>query len=347
LPQYPAHLKSKHRFFLILFLCIAFAGIFLFSARYGTVTIAAEDFFAALFLQDYKNLAGTLIWEIRIPRFFAALICGGSLAICGQLLQLLVRNPLAEPYTLGTGSGAALALQLAVLGFLPPFLMTAFLLPLYAFFGAFLAGLAVLLIAGKSSQSQGEQILLAGIGISILSGSMISFLTFFYSEGNQMKQLAFWAFGSLDRSSWKLLMPVGLVLSPAVFLALQGGRRWNLMLLGDEKAASLGHKPAAIRRQILLLTSFMTACVVCLAGPVGFVGLLVPFFTRKIIPLGQNGQLSFTFLAGAAFLSFCDLLPRLLPGEIPLPAGLISSLMGLPLFLYLLRKPDGRKEKMD
>lgn len=340
MPELIIPLKSTHRIRIVLFLCISFAGLFLFSARYGTVHIPAEDFLGALFLKDYQNLAGTLIWEIRIPRFFGALICGGSLALCGQLLQLLVRNPLAEPYTLGTGSGAALALQLAALGFLPPFLMKAFMLPLYAFLGAFLAGLSVLMLSGKSSRNSGEQILLSGIAVSVLSGSMISFLTFFYSEGNQLKHLAFWAFGSLDRSSVSLLVPVSLMLAPAVFVAIGAGRRWNLMLLGDEKAASLGHNPAAIRRQLLLLTSFITACVVCLAGPVGFVGLLVPYFTRKIISLGQSGQLGFTFVSGALFLSVCDLIPRLLPGEVPLPAGLISSLMGLPLFLYLLRKPD-------
>ena len=162
----------------ILFLFIAFAVIFLFSARLGTVSISTEDFFNALFFQDKQNLAATLIWEIRIPRFFGALICGGSLALCGQLLQILVRNPLAEPYTLGTGSAASLGLQLAVLGFLPAYATGTFLLPLWAFIGAFLAGMAVLLISGNSGS--GDRLLLAGIAISIFSGSMISFLSFFF-----------------------------------------------------------------------------------------------------------------------------------------------------------------------
>lgn len=332
---YP-NLFLKKRLPVILVLCIALAGLFLFSARCGTVSISQEDFFNALFFRDSGNIAAQLIWEIRIPRFFGALICGGSLALCGQLLQILVRNPLAEPYTLGTGSAASLGLQLAVLGFLPAYATGTFLLPIWAFLGALFAGMAVLLIAGISGN--GDRLLLAGIAVSIFSGSMISFLGFFFTEGNQLKQMAFWAFGSLDRLSWGNLLPVSLMLFPAIVLALATGRRWNLLLLGDEKMASLGHLPTRIRKQLLLLCSFITACVVSLAGPIGFIGLIVPFCVRQFLPLGKHGQYGFTFLTGALFLALCDLLPRLLPMEAPIPTGLISSLIGLPLFLYLLQK---------
>lgn len=154
--------------------------------------------------------------------------------------------------------------------------------------------------------------------------------------------MVFWAFGSLDNSSWKLLLPVSAFMIPAIGLVVAGSRTWNLMLLGEEKAISLGHPALRIRRYILILSSFLTACVVCLAGPLGFVGLVVPYFVRYFVPLGKKNQLLATFVSGAVFLAFCDLISRLLPGNSNVPTGLICSLVGLPLFLYLLQNSERR-----
>jgi len=335
-------LRTKYSIPIFLFLCISFAGLFLFSARFGTVSLSHRDFIEALFFQSDANLAGTLIWEIRIPRFLAALICGGSLALCGQLLQLLVQNPLAEPYTLGTGAGAALGLQLAVTGLLPVYFSGIFFLPVWAFCGSLLAGITVLIISGTGQSGGKLRMLLAGIAVSILCGGLISFINYFVSSANQLRQMAFWAFGSLDKASWNLFGLVTLLLLPALILAIAGSRRWNLMLLGDEKVSSLGHQPGKIRRELLLLSSFITACVVCLAGPIGFIGLVVPYCVRRFIPIGQPCQLMITFLTGALFLAGCDVIPRLILMETPIPTGLISSLIGLPLFLYLLRKSESK-----
>ena len=331
-------LKKSNRLFLFIGFFLVFTALFLLSIRFGTMAISGFDFFDALFNPQPGKIACTLIWEIRIPRFLAAILCGGSLALCGQLLQLLVRNPLAEPYTLGTGSGAALGMQLAVLGFLPSTLTSPFFLPIWAFAGAFLSGIGVLIISGNGKREGSNRLLLAGVAISILAGSAISFLNLFFSEGRELKQMAFWSFGSLDGASWARLIPVAILLIPCIFIAMIGHRSWNQMLLGDEKAASLGQSPERIRLILLLLSSFITACVVSLAGPIGFIGLVVPYCTRQVIPLGQNGQFGLTLLSGSLFLAFCDLLPRLLFLDVPVPAGLISSLTGLPLFLYLLRK---------
>jgi iron complex transport system permease protein len=330
-------LKTSVRLSLISLLCTAFAVIFLFSARTGSVSLDFSDFLDALIHPNRENLAGILIWEIRIPRFFSALLCGGCLALSGQLLQILVRNPLADPFTLGTGSGAALGLNLALAGIFPAVLSGIFLMPFWAFTGAFGAGLLVMLIAGRSGSKSAERLLLAGVAVSILANSIISFWLYFFASGNELKQMVFWAFGSLDKSSSTLLLPVSIFLLPAILFSIRGSRTWNLMLMGDEKVKSLGHSPERIQRNILLLSSFMTACVVCLAGPIGFVGLVVPYCVRFFLPLGHRFQLVWTFLFGALFLSLCDLLSRLLPFQAEVPTGLISSLIGLPLFLYLLQ----------
>ncbi len=308
------------------------------------VAVEWRDFWQTLIDPSGENLANILVWQIRIPRFLVAVLCGGSLALCGQLLQVLVRNPLAEPYTLGTGSGAALGLNLAMTGFLPSILTGVFLLPFWAFCGAFLSGLAVLLLSGSSRSAAGERLLLAGIAISILANSLISFILYFLADGDELRQMVFWAFGSLDKSSWTILLPVAGMMIPIILLALAGNRTWNLMLLGEEKSESLGHSPRKIRRMILVITSFLTACVVCLAGPIGFVGLVVPFCVRQFLPLGHSLQLVITFFSGALFLSFCDLLSRMFSLGAGIPTGLITSLVGLPVFLYLLRN-SGRIAK--
>ena len=143
---YPIVKSLKPAFNLLLFsvICIAIAVIFLFSAKTGTVALDFRDFWEALINPNSENLAGILIWQIRIPRFLSALFCGGCLALSGQLLQILVRNPLADSFTLGTGSGAALGINLSLTGLLPPLLSGILFMPVWAFIGAFGAGLIVM-----------------------------------------------------------------------------------------------------------------------------------------------------------------------------------------------------------
>jgi iron complex transport system permease protein len=303
-----------------------------------------RDFWQALLHPNSENLASVLIWEIRIPRFFASLLCGGCLALSGQMLQILVRNPLADSFTLGTASGAALGINLSIAGIVPSVLSGIFFMPFWAFLGALASGFLVMMISGSGRGQAGERILLTGVAVSILANSLISFWLYFFADGNEIKQMVFWTFGSLDKSSWSLLIPIAFFMLPAVFLSFYGSRTWNLMLLGDEKALSLGHSSIRVKRSILLLSSFLTACVVCLAGPIGFVGLVVPYCVRYFLPLGHRFQLTWTFMSGALYLSACDLLSRLLPLHTSVPTGLISALVGLPLFLYLLQN-SGRMPK--
>jgi iron complex transport system permease protein len=335
-------LQPLRKFLFFSVICIAIAAIFLFSAKTGKVTVDFRDFWESLLNPNSENLAAVLIWQIRIPRFLSALFCGGCLALSGQLLQILVRNPLADSFTLGTGSGAALGINLALTGFLPPILSGIFFMPLWAFMGSFGAGLMVMTMAGSRMKQGSERLLLSGVAVSILANSIISLRLYFFSDQNEIRQMVFWAFGSLDNSSWKLLLPVSAFMIPAIGLVVAGSRTWNLMLLGEEKAISLGHPALRIRRYILILSSFLTACVVCLAGPLGFVGLVVPYFVRYFVPLGKKNQLLATFVSGAVFLAFCDLISRLLPGNSNVPTGLICSLVGLPLFLYLLQNSERR-----
>lgn len=327
---------------IIFLLSIGVLAIFLFSARLGTIEISWHAFRDALFHHNPQNLASVLIWEVRIPRFLLAVLAGGSLAVAGQAMQILVRNPLADPYTMGTASGASLFINLGLSNWLPVYFSSVYFLPVWGFTGAMLSSLLVLLLVSGGRRVESSTLLLVGVAISILANSLLSLLTFWASRQFEVRHMLYWTFGNLDKASWQsvsiasLLALVGLV---AIFVQ---SARWNLLLLGDDKAASLGISVRQTKRNLLIVSSLLTASVVCFVGPVGFVGLVVPFWVRHLKPVTRPSFWPLTFLVGALFLSFCDLLSRIIFQPFGLPIGLITSLVGVPFFLYLLRD-SGRK----
>jgi iron complex transport system permease protein len=222
-------------------------------------------------------------------------------------------------------------------GFLPSFLTGFYLIPLWGFAGAMLASFLVLLLMTKQNQLNNSTFLLIGVAVSMMANSLLSLLTFWASRQNEVRHLLFWTFGNLDKANWESL-GLGTFFSGLGLLALWTGRRlWTILLLGDEKAASLGISVGLAKRILLLIGALLTSSIVCLVGPIGFVGLIVPFWLRKWIPISNQSFWPATFFTGSAFLALCDLVSRLLYQPIGLPIGLITSLIGVPFFLYLLR----------
>jgi iron complex transport system permease protein len=234
-------------------------------------------------------------------------------------------------------NGAGLGVNLALLGFLPGFFSALYFIPFWGFLGASLSIFIVLVLAKGLRQSENAGILLLGISVSILLNSLNTLLTFWASRQQEVRHILFWAFGNLDKSDWQNLTVAALFSLPAlIFLFLQK-RKWNILLLGEEKAYSLGQDPAKLKNGLLVLSALLTSSVVCFVGPIGFVGLVVPFFTRKWIPITQSGFWRLTFCTGGLFISLCDLISRIAFRPYGLPIGLVSSLVGVPFFVYLLR----------
>lgn len=322
----------------ILFFCHTILAIFLFSARLGTVDISWSSFFSALLHKNPENIASTLLWDIRIPRFFMAVLAGGNLALAGQSMQILVRNPLADPYTMGTAGGAALGINLALLGWVPAFLQTEWLLPFWGFGGAMAAMLLIFLLASGKKKMDNVLLILVGIAVSILAGSLISLVTYMASRQSEVRHILFWAFGNLDKSNMTAIRWV-LLVSLVLLIILQRGKlAWAMLSLGDEKSESLGFKTGRLKRILLIISALLTTTVVCTVGPIGFVGLIVPFWIRKFYTIQHTLFWPVTFMAGGSFLSLCDLLSRLAFQPSGLPIGLVTSLSGLPFFVYLLRE---------
>jgi iron complex transport system permease protein len=278
--------------------------------------------------------AASIFWQIRLPRILLSLLGGAALAVSGLGFQTLFRNALAEPYTLGISSGAALGAVLALRIDGGQFLG----LPLVAL--ASFAGAigATALIVGLALRRQGIEtptLLLAGVAVSLSCSAIILFLQYL-SDSTQTFRMVRWMMGGLSVVGYTevIWLAPWVILGSAVLFAL----RWelNLLLTGEEMAASRGVDLARLRRRVLLVTSLMIGALVAVAGPIGFVGLIVPHMLRRFVGHDHLFLVPACALGGGAFLTICDAAARTLMAPAELPVGILTALLGGPFFLWLL-----------
>jgi iron complex transport system permease protein len=276
----------------------------------------------------------SIFWQIRLPRILLSLLGGAALATSGLGFQTLFRNPLAEPYTLGVSSGAALGAVLAL-----RFEGGQFLGLSLVGFASFAGALgATALIVGLALRRQGVQtstLLLAGVAVSLSCSAIILFLQYL-SDSTQTFRMVRWMMGGLSVVGYAevlWLLPFVLVGSAALFAL-----RWelNLLLTGEELAASRGVDLARLRRLVLLATSLMIGALVAVAGPIGFVGLIVPHMLRRLVGQDHLFLVPACILGGGAFLTLCDAIGRTVMSPAELPVGILTALLGGPFFLWLL-----------
>ncbi|MFL6197291.1 MAG: FecCD family ABC transporter permease [Thermoanaerobaculia bacterium] len=278
--------------------------------------------------------AGSIFWQIRLPRILLSILGGAALAVSGLGFQTLFRNSLAEPYTLGVSSGAALGAVLALRIEGGQFLG----LPLVAL-ASFAGALgATALIVGLALRRQGVEtptLLLAGVAVSLSCSAIILFLQYL-ADSTQTFRMVRWMMGGLSVVGYTevLWLAPWVILGSAALFAL----RWelNLLLTGEELAASRGVDLARLRRQTLLATSLMIGALVAVAGPIGFVGLIVPHILRRFVGHDHLFLVPACILGGGAFLTLCDAGARTLMAPAELPVGILTALLGGPFFLWLL-----------
>ena len=325
------------RYFLPLLLVLALASLTL-SLTQGSIPIQIDDLWSIL--QEKVNtqdlmLERQLIMELRLPRSLGAFFTGALLALAGVLMQVLVRNPLADPYILGISGGAALAALLAMLLGLSGFLLDA-----SAFVGALLA---VVLVFGLARQ-RGEngrgtwtplRLLLTGVVLAAGWGALISFILAISPE-QQLKSMLFWLMGDLSYSinPW----PLGIVLVVGLLASLPLARSLNVLIRGELLAASLGVDTQKIQFGLFILASLLTASAVSQAGSIGFVGLVIPHLVRLMGYTDHRILIPAASLCGGILLVVADTLARTVLAPQQLPVGIITALLGIPLFLHLLQK---------
>jgi iron complex transport system permease protein len=312
----------------LLLLAALWIATLLLTPLVGSQRVAAADI-----LRGDPTVAA-IFWQIRLPRILLALLGGAALASSGLGFQTLFRNALAEPYTLGISSGAALGAVLALR--LPGGELLGIPLVAMASFAGALGATA--LIVGLALRGQGIQtstLLLAGVAVSLSCSAIILFLQYL-ADSTQTFRMVRWMMGGLSVVGYGevlWLLPWVLGGSAALFAL-----RWelNLLLTGEELAASRGVDLARLRRQVLLTTSLMIGALVAVAGPIGFVGLIVPHVLRRFVGHDHLFLVPACVLGGGAFLTICDAVGRTVMAPAELPVGILTALLGGPFFLWLL-----------
>ena len=288
---------------------------------------------------DGLEQAELILGQIRLPRTLLGLAVGGVLALSGVAMQGLFRNPLADPGLVGVSGGAALGAAVAIvggslLGGLPEFLGP-YLLSLCAFLG----GLAVTALVYRLGRTNGRTdvatMLLAGLALTALAGAIVGLFTYLADDAT-LRTLTFWNLGSLNGASYSRLWPL-LLISLGVALWLpRRAKALNALLLGESEAGHLGIDVERLKRELVLCTALGVGAAVAAAGMIGFVGLVVPHLVRLLSGPDHRVLLPASILAGASLLLFADLVARLALAPAELPIGIVTAMIGAPVFLYLL-----------
>ena len=316
---------------LLILAAVAMAALAL-AVGIGSVPIPPAALWAVL-TGSGEPLHQTLVLELRAPRALAALAVGGLLAVAGALMQVLLRNPLADPYVLGLSGGAAVgALAAMLLG------LGAALVSGAAFAGALLSTVLVFGLAHGTGSWTPTRLLLTGVVVASGWGALVTFMLA-VGPTRQLPGMLYWLMGDLAyaRSPWWALAALGVAVAGAVPL----GRSLNILARGPLQAAVLGVAVRPLEWGIYVAASLLTAVAVTTAGSIGFVGLVVPHMLRLVLGNDQRLILPAAALAGGALLTLADVLARTLIAPEQLPVGVITAMLGVPLFLYLLHRSRG------
>ncbi len=281
-------------------------------------------------LRDEHSLARTLAMELRLPRALQGFAIGAMLALAGVLMQVLLRNPLADPYILGVSGGAsvaALGVMLAGLG--------GWWIEIGAALGALLATSLVFTLAHGSGAWTPTRLLLTGVVVAAGCGALVSLMLALGPE-SKLRGMVFWLIGDLSHTSAPLRL--ALVLVPVLIASLLAARHLNLLARGDLEAQMLGLPVRGVRYSIFIASSLLTAAAVSAAGSIGFVGLVTPHLVRLMGGSDHRVVVPAAVLLGGTILVLADLLARTLIAPRQLPVGALTALIGVPLFLVLIRR---------
>ena len=316
------------------------------AVSFGTMTIHIGDVYHVM-LHELFGLGDPavwgsggvhdVVWLIRLPRLILAIGVGTGLSVCGVVMQAIVKNPLADPYVLGVSSGAYLGATLAMLLGLGT-LLGGSAMGVLGCAGAFLVSLAVVGLANLGGRANAVRLLLAGSALSAGCSGFSNLVIFILNDDHAASAVVQWSMGSLAGADWQsngVILPV--VLAGTLFFWTQY-RNLNLMLLGDESAVTLGTDLHRWRLVYLLVSALLVGFVVYKAGLIGFVGLLIPHVVRMVFGTDHKKLIPLSALLGAIFLIWADVLCRVvLPGN-ELPIGVLTSLVGAPVFVYLMAR---------
>lgn len=327
----------------LLFLVLLLSGI---AVTIGPMKFSLSDVYKTIINHIYPGffnipeMAEAVIWKIRVPRVFTALLAGFGLALAGAQMQAILRNPLASPFTLGVSAGASFGASLAILAGIS-FIGGKYFLIGNAFLFSLIPALVIFFLSRIKRVNPGVMIL-AGIALAYIFSAGSALISYF-SQAEDLKALYLWMMGNVGKTTWSDLRSLAIVLALASFFLIRKSRALNVMNAGDETAKGLGVNVGRTRIFIMAISSLITASVICFTGMIGFVGLVAPHIIRMFIGSDNRFLVPASGLFGAAFLLGADIISMKIIEPSVLPVGIITALLGGPLFFLLIIRRKGRE----
>ncbi len=339
----------------VVILCLAVVAIFtlVFATGLGPVSVPAKTT-AKILLSRIpvvgKNVSETweplemqIVMGLRLPRVCLGLVVGASLAVCGVAMQALVRNNLADPFILGVSSGAAAFATLGMLFGTFAFLGT-YSLSISAFLGAACTIIFVYVLSRVRGRVNITQLLLSGVAVSMIMDGVTSIIKLGAPNALGLHNAEFWMAGSLAGAKWAYLtLPLVVLLLCMAFLMLNY-RGLNLLLLGDESAGALGINVGRLQKQLILVSSLIAGATIAVSGTIGFVGLMVPHFTRLLVGGDHKKVLPISALLGGILVVWVDVAARMLIAPEELPVGVLTAVIGGPIFIIMLKRSNRERK---
>lgn len=288
---------------------------------------------------DWKPVEQNIVLVLRLPRVCLGLVVGASLAICGVTMQALVRNNLADPFILGVSSGAAAFATLGMLFGVFSFLGT-YSLSISAFIGAAITIIFVYVLSRVRGRINITQLLLSGVAVSMIMDGLTSVIKLGAPNALGLHNAEFWMSGSLASAKWAYLKLPLIVLILCMAFLLLNYRGLNLLLLGDDNAGALGINVRLLQKELILVASLMAGVTIAVSGTIGFVGLMVPHFTRLLVGGDHRKVLPIAALLGGILVVWVDVAARLIIAPEELPVGILTAIIGGPIFIVLLKRSN-------
>lgn len=322
--------------------CVVLLALMVYAITLGSVYIEPELILRSILEWIKYGMDGVtcddsirfIIFEVRLPRIILAVLTGSLLSMAGAVYQAIFQNPMADPYVIGISSGAAFGATIAII-FLPPMMLLGnSIVSLAAFLSAILTSILVYFISKTKRGVDTFSLLLTGVVISTVLSSFISLMMLAHQD--EAMKIMTWTMGSFNAKSWNHVITILIPTVIGIFFTIYHGKDLNVLVMGEEEAMTMGLDTKRLKRNMLLICALLTSIAVSVSGIIGFVGLIVPHFIRLIFGSEHKFLLKASFVFGAIFMLLSDTIARSLLGGFEIPVGIITSLIGGPLFLVLL-----------
>ena len=309
---------------------------------HGAISMPWQDVLSVLWFKSWGQSTNldqeSILWYIRTPRVILGAAVGALLGMCGAAMQGLFRNPLADPGLTGISAGAALfAVLWIILGPVSEFSTHPFMLSAAAFLGAALCSFVVYQLAGKHRSTSPATLLLSGVALNALAGAITGFCLFIATDV-QLRSIQFWTMGSLGGASWEIAQVAWLALAPVVFFLPRWAKHLNAFSLGQPAATHLGLPVPRLTVGILLISTLGVGVSVALCGAIGFIGLVIPHVVRFFVGADHRWVIPGSAICGAGLLTAADVVARTVVVPAELPIGIVTALLGTPVFFHQLRR---------